>query len=166
MASSSDVYPDGDNLLARIAEIQEIIVTTSKAIQTPAGNADNLPYWLTIIRTIAPQQSGVVYRQQLWTFQVEMVLFRSTIAVAAKNLAIIQQINSDTINTIKQFGLRKNLETPTYPTAPDGFVPDSVRIQGEGYSEHIESGLAGSSYTMQFSYEMFESMSAINGITS
>ncbi|KKM83552.1 hypothetical protein LCGC14_1308280 [marine sediment metagenome] len=162
MASANDVYPDGENLLARINEIQEIIVTTSKALPTPAGNVDNLPMWLTIIRTIVPVRG--VQRQYLWPFQVEMVLFRSTIAVAAKNPGIINQINLDLINTLTQFGLRKNLQTPTFPTTPDGFEPDSVRIQGEGYSEHTETGFAGSTYTMQFSYEIFESISAIEGI--
>jgi len=162
MASASDVYPDGENLLARINEIQEIIVTTSKALSTPAGNVDNLPFWLTIIRTIIPVTG--VYRQSLWPFQVEMVLFRSTIAVAAKNPGIINQINLDLVSTLKQFGLRKDLKTPNFPTAPDGFEPDSLRIQGEGYSEHPEAGFAGSSYTMQFSYEIFESIAAIEGI--
>ncbi len=162
MASASDTYPDGDNLLDRITEIQEIIVTTSKGLKTPAGNVDNLPMWLTIIRTIVP--TGGVYRQSQWDFQVEMVLFRSAMAVAAKNPGIITKINLDLVNTLAQFGLRKNLETPTYPTAPDGFMPDSVRIQGEGYNEHTEAGFAGSTYTMQFSYEIFESISAIEGI--
>lgn len=164
MASASDTYPDADNLLARIAEIQEIIVPTSKAVSTPATSVDNLPFWLTIIRTITPQPG--VHRQSLWAFQVEMILFRSTIELAAKNPGIINQINSDMISTLTQFGLRKNLETPSYPAAPDGFSDDSVRIQGEGYSEHLKSGFAGSSYTMQFSYEIFESISAIDGITS
>jgi len=165
MPSASDVYPDGDNLLARIAEIQEIIVTTSKAVQTPRGSVDNFPFWLTVIRSIVPEEGRLTYRQLVWPFEVEMILFRGQAELASKNLGMIQQINTDLITTVRQFSLRKNLETPTYPDPPDGFVADSVRIQGLGYTEDDSSGFAGSSYTMQFRYEIFQSIAAIEGIT-
>ena len=163
-----DTYPNASNILARIAEIQEIIVTTSKATQTPGASVDNLPFWLTVIRAVTPRPDAHVSRQSMWDFEVAMVLFRERAEMARTNLASMQQISGDMVTTLKEFGLRHNLETPTYPTIPAQFISDSVSIRCEGYVEEDigNSGiqLAGSAYVLEFGYEVYQSIAAIEGI--
>jgi hypothetical protein len=162
---SKDVYPDDDNIFERIAEIQQIIVTKSATPKTPIASVDNLPYWLMVIRNIATGQTARVDRQSFWDFEIAMTLYRERADLAQKNYGVISQINTDMINTMKQFELRRSLITPTYPTPPEQLVPNSLTIQCEGYTQDDigDDGaeLAGSFYVLQFRYEILQSIEAV-----
>ncbi|MHC4648818.1 MAG: hypothetical protein ACYTBJ_25455 [Planctomycetota bacterium] len=127
----ADEYPDGENLLTRITEIQAIIATTSAQSFSPANAVDNLPFWLNNIRALPSEHN--TYRQSTWQFEVPMVLFRETYDGGFGNQATTIQIWNDIINTLKQFRLRPGLESTTYSDPPLGYKSDSLTIESDGY---------------------------------
>jgi hypothetical protein len=165
MMAGTDIYPDDDNIFERIAEIQQIIVTQSTSPKTPIASVDNFPYWLMVVRAI-PTEKGVD-RQSFWNFEIAMTLYREKANLAQIDYGVMSLINSDMINTVKQFELRRNLWTPTYPTTPLGLVPQSLTIQCEGYTQDAVgtdgSEIAGSFYVLQFQYEIRQSIEAVEG---
>jgi hypothetical protein len=162
---ATDTYPDDDNIFERISEIQQIIVTKSATPKTPIASVDNLPYWLVVIRNISTEKG--VDRQSFWNFEIAMTLYREKADLAQKNYGVISLINTDMINTVKEFELRRNLQTPTYPTTPAGLVPQSLTIQCEGYTQDAVGNdgdeLSGSFYVIQFQYEIWQSLAAVQG---
>jgi hypothetical protein len=160
----ADEYPDAEELLTRITEIQAIIEPNSAQSWSPMNAIDNLPFWLTQLRSIPVSPIAPnVYKQSTWQFEVAMVLFRETYDTGFGNQGVTLQIWKDQINTIKQFNLRYGLESTSYTSPPVGYKSDSRVIESEGYIiERIgEHNLVGSAYVLTFEFEVYQSDGAI-----
>ena len=157
-------YPDNSNILARIKEIQEIIVDTSLASKSPGVNIDNLPYWMNIITNV-PIVPGV-RRQSYWEYNIEMGLVRETYETGYFNDGVTLRIADDIVATQKEFRNRANLITPTFTDPPPQYIRDSLNILSQGYTifpgEDNAGDLVGSQYTLTFRFMILQSQAEVD----
>jgi hypothetical protein len=151
--------PDLDNYMARITEIEELIVPGSIAVKNPKQVPRDYPYWLHIAGSGSPIKGSS--RQWEMVLTIRAWLVRGT-AGAMGDYTIEKTIMDDIITVAWNFLMidgYNNLKTPTYPDIQAGYALDSLTISnGSRYEGQTVIGgdlLLGSIHTLTFSHHMF-----------
>jgi len=159
--------PDLDNYMARITEIEELIVPGSIAVKNPKQIPRDYPYWLHIANSGTPQKGSS--NEWVLTFSIRALLVRGT-AGAMGDYTVETTIMDDIIEVAWNFLMDdnyRNLKTPTYPTLQAGYALDSLAINNSiRYEGEVAAGIGaggtplvrnivGSLYTITFLHRMY-----------
>jgi len=150
--------PDVDNYLARITEIEALIISGSTAVKNPKNAPTDPPFWLHMAGGGTPIKGAA--NEFFLTYSLRILLVRKRGIGAFDDYAVEATIMGD-FSTVAWYFMMvdgyRNLKTPTYTTVQAGFALDSVQISNQVRFEgdHTSIGpVTGSLHTLSWSHRM------------